>query len=235
MNNDLYNRQTGLNLALPSEAVIIGCGGASWTGLLLAMAGVERLTLCDGDIIELHNCNRQLFKPSQVGMNKAEALKQVIQEFRPDCLITVAPFMIDRINVAALPHNALWIIGTDNLASKKMLSREKPDAIVLICEGDEHKELTGEAFIKEYGKVIGVRSGYTIVNQWVANNVLCCALGVIKGISGEPKVITDAVIEPISVTTNESVADWEPEGTDSEVHVEGEPIFNYNELREQGL
>lgn len=40
----------------------------------LVRKAIGRLTICDGDIVETSNLNRQRFRPSDIGKNKAKAL-----------------------------------------------------------------------------------------------------------------------------------------------------------------
>lgn len=55
---------------------IIGCGGvgSAIVPSLCLLKAPQEITLIDGDRIEPKNLDRQMFEPSQIGMNKAEAL-----------------------------------------------------------------------------------------------------------------------------------------------------------------
>ena len=55
---------------------IIGCGGvgSAIVPSFCLLKSPDDITLMDGDRIERKNLNRQLFDPSQIGMNKAQAL-----------------------------------------------------------------------------------------------------------------------------------------------------------------
>lgn len=80
---DIYNRQDSLNLKIPEKATVIGVGGVgSWVALDLALAGVEKIYVCDSDDIEAHNLNRTPFKQSHVGMSKVNAMVDLITERR---------------------------------------------------------------------------------------------------------------------------------------------------------
>ncbi len=61
---------------------IIGCGAVgSFTVLTLAKMGVADITVYDGDTVEEHNLPNQWYKPDHVGMNKTDALWDVIHDF----------------------------------------------------------------------------------------------------------------------------------------------------------
>jgi molybdopterin/thiamine biosynthesis adenylyltransferase len=78
-----YSRQAGIFTPPLKPIHIVGCGATgSHVALELAKAGCS-LVLWDFDIIESHNLPNQMFLPSQIGMNKAEALKEVVEMFNP--------------------------------------------------------------------------------------------------------------------------------------------------------
>lgn len=62
-----------------SEIVIIGAGGVgSWlVPAMCKLVDSQRVTVIDGDVLEEKNLDRQLFRPDQVGQNKAHALAEV--------------------------------------------------------------------------------------------------------------------------------------------------------------
>jgi len=63
---------------------ICGCGGlGSNIALMLARAGVKKLILIDFDKVEITNLHRQFFKPTQIGLPKAEALAENLREYAP--------------------------------------------------------------------------------------------------------------------------------------------------------
>lgn len=85
----LYDRQKTLDLSLPKAIGVIGVGGVgSWVALNLALSGVPKLTLVDGDIVERHNLNRTPFKTQHIGTFKVNAMFDLISERRPDCSIS---------------------------------------------------------------------------------------------------------------------------------------------------
>ena len=64
------------------SVTVIGCGAVgSFTVLTLAKMGVTDITVYDGDKVEEHNLPNQWYKPDHVGMNKTDALWDIIQDF----------------------------------------------------------------------------------------------------------------------------------------------------------
>lgn len=78
-----HSRQSSLieYAVLTREYHIIGCGGiGSWIAFFLAKAGCTNLYLWDGDNVEVSNLHRTPYRESHIGMNKAEALREILLE-----------------------------------------------------------------------------------------------------------------------------------------------------------
>ena len=92
----------------PNAAVIIGAGGLGGpVAMALASAGIERLTLCDPDVVELSNLHRQLqFTNADVGRPKVDCLAQALirRGFPAD--------RVRRLQVSFDDHSAAHIIGS---------------------------------------------------------------------------------------------------------------------------
>lgn len=73
------------------KCVILGAGGVgSPAAVYLAAAGVGNITIVDGDVVELSNLNRQImFKEKDIGLKKAEILKERILDLNPNVKIEV--------------------------------------------------------------------------------------------------------------------------------------------------
>jgi glycine/D-amino acid oxidase-like deaminating enzyme len=64
------------------DVTVIGCGAVgSFTCLTLAKMGVTKLTVYDGDKVAEHNLPNQWYRPDHVGMNKTDALWDVLVDF----------------------------------------------------------------------------------------------------------------------------------------------------------
>ena len=64
---------------------IVGCGSVGSTiAVLLARAGVTKMTLWDFDMVEPHNLANQIFRQCDVGKLKTEALADILAEINPD-------------------------------------------------------------------------------------------------------------------------------------------------------
>ena len=108
-----------------AHVVLVGMGGIGCPALqYLAAAGIGRLTLIDGDAVDLSNLQRQtLFTPADVGQPKAEVAADWVRRFDPELQVTALAERLTPDNAAAL----LWgtdvvLDGTDNFATRLLVS-----------------------------------------------------------------------------------------------------------------
>lgn len=71
---------------LTSRVHIIGCGAiGSTVAENLVRFGITEITLYDFDIVESHNIANQMFRATDIGKPKVEALAEYLCEINPDC------------------------------------------------------------------------------------------------------------------------------------------------------
>lgn len=79
-----YSRQESLVKHPLPPIQVIGCGGVgSWVALFCALGGVTEIELYDGDCVEPSNLARTPYLPRHVGEPKADALAEILREYRP--------------------------------------------------------------------------------------------------------------------------------------------------------
>lgn len=83
-----------------TRVLIAGCGLGSVVAELLARTGCGDFVLADGDRVEAHNLNRQMFTQRDLGRNKAEALASRLREIHPQVKVRAVPEMLDAGNLA---------------------------------------------------------------------------------------------------------------------------------------
>ena len=77
------------------NALVVGVGGlGAICAEILARVGMGRLVLFDYDKLEMANMNRLIYKPSQIGMYKVEALKEYLSDINLDVDIVAHPYDI---------------------------------------------------------------------------------------------------------------------------------------------
>lgn len=88
------------NILKNSSVVICGLGGlGSNAAISLARAGVGRLKLIDFDIVEPSNINRQAYFLEHTGMNKTDALKEIISKINPYINIELSNIFLNKDNI----------------------------------------------------------------------------------------------------------------------------------------
>ena len=169
-----------------SSVLIVGAGGlGSPLGMYLSAAGIGKIGIIDFDSVSYSNLQRQiLFSDGDVGMPKAEIVKERLLEINPG-------IKVKSYNVKLSSENALDIIkeydavadGSDNFSAKYLLN----DACVLLG-----KPLVYGSVLKFEGQasVFYAKEGpcYRCLYPELPDNVPTCeeagVLGVLPGIIG---------------------------------------------------
>ena len=116
----------GQERLLAGRLLLVGAGGlGSPAALYLASAGVGRLTICDGDTVDLTNLQRQIVhREATVGVNKAESARRALAEINPDCRVTPVEHRVDEAELLALAAEADVVVdGCDNFATRHAVNR----------------------------------------------------------------------------------------------------------------
>ena len=116
----------GQEKLLAARALVIGAGGlGSPAALYLASAGVGRLTICDGDDVDLTNLQRQIVhRMRSIGTSKVESARATLSEINPEVAVTALPERVDESRLAALIGAADVVLdGSDNFATRHAVNR----------------------------------------------------------------------------------------------------------------
>ena len=89
--------EKGQQAILDASALIVGVGGlGSPAAMYLAAAGIGKLILCDYDIVETSNLQRQIIhRNGAVGENKVESGRQTLKALNPDCDVDVISYQLE--------------------------------------------------------------------------------------------------------------------------------------------
>lgn len=108
-----------------ARVLLAGAGGlGSPIALYLAAAGVGCLLVCDADVVELSNLQRQVIhRQSAIGQHKVESARQTLADLNPRVQVIAVPQHINASNVDALVSQVdLVIDGGDNFPLRYLLS-----------------------------------------------------------------------------------------------------------------
>ena len=103
------------NLIQDENVYIGGAGGiGSWLSFFLARSGVQSIVIFDDDQIESHNTSGQMFKHSQIGLNKVKAVTDNIYEFTGKFITSYT----EKINEDT-PLGRYFFSAFDNMEARK--------------------------------------------------------------------------------------------------------------------
>lgn len=111
---------------LASHALVIGAGGLGSSALLyLAASGVGRITICDGDLVELTNLQRQIVhRLDAIGQPKASSAAATLAALNPDIRVEPLEERVGPERIAALVRNADVVLDcSDNFATRHAINR----------------------------------------------------------------------------------------------------------------
>jgi molybdopterin/thiamine biosynthesis adenylyltransferase len=111
---------------LASHALVIGAGGLGSAALLyLASSGVGRITICDGDRVELTNLQRQVVhRLDSLGKTKASSAAATLAAINPDIGLEVLEERAGPGRIAALVRGADVVLDcSDNFATRHAINR----------------------------------------------------------------------------------------------------------------
>ncbi len=162
-----YGRVKGASwfpLLYKKDILVLGQGGiGSWLSLLLSRIGVTLYTF-DDDRYEAHNMSGQAVRLKDIGKNKAEAVREIINEFSPDCEVnTHGKYKADSFS------SEIVVCGFDNMNARKiaftnwkeqltddnrtncffMDGRLNPEQLQILCISGNRLDLI-ERYEKEY-------------------------------------------------------------------------------------
>ncbi|MDO9152060.1 MAG: molybdopterin-synthase adenylyltransferase MoeB [Methylotenera sp.] len=116
----------GQDKLVNSHALVVGAGGlGSPVALYLAAAGVGTLTICDFDVVDLTNLQRQIVHTSNsVGVNKALSAQKTLLAINPEVTVNAVCEKSSEAGFEKLITQADVVIDcSDNFATRYLLNR----------------------------------------------------------------------------------------------------------------
>jgi len=116
----------GQQRLLDAHVLMIGAGGlGSPAALYLASAGVGTLTICDGDVVDLTNLQRQIMhREAAVGRPKVDSARDTLLAINPHVRINAIQERVDGPRLAQLVASADIVLdGCDNFATRHAVNR----------------------------------------------------------------------------------------------------------------
>lgn len=117
---------SGQKKLMQSHVLIIGAGGlGSSAALYLAASGIGKLTICDGDNVDLTNLQRQILHPTAaVGQSKALSAKRTLATINPEVNIVTIPEFVGETELQQLVREADAVVdGSDNFITRYQVNK----------------------------------------------------------------------------------------------------------------
>ena len=143
----------GLKRLLRSRVFIAGCGGlGGHAAALLARSGVGAFVLCDPDVFDESNLNRQMFcTEAALGRSKAEVCRESLLGMASYLDIQAHAVAVDAENLPGLMAGCSAVAdGLDSVPKKIMLEEAAANAGLPFVHGSVNRE-EGFAFIEAAG------------------------------------------------------------------------------------
>jgi molybdopterin/thiamine biosynthesis adenylyltransferase/rhodanese-related sulfurtransferase len=117
--------QNGQDKLSKAKVLVIGAGGLGCPALqYLTAAGIGTLGIVDFDLVEESNLQRQvLYGTSTLGMNKATAAKERLQDLNPTiCIHAIAEKLTSGNALELFKEYDIILDGTDNFATRYLIN-----------------------------------------------------------------------------------------------------------------
>lgn len=121
-----------------SSVLVVGAGGLGCPVITaLAEAGIGRIGIVDGDVVEETNLNRQfLYTPSDIGKGKAACAARWLCKFRPDIRVDIFECRLDESNAAEIMDNYdIVIAAVDNVGTRMVINKTAKASGIPLVDG----------------------------------------------------------------------------------------------------
>ena len=95
-----------------TRLLIAGCGLGGVIAEVAVRTGFTQLCLVDGDRVESHNLNRQIFHAQDIGQFKVDGLASRLRAINPEVSVKAVPLMLDGHNAADLVATADLVVDS---------------------------------------------------------------------------------------------------------------------------
>jgi molybdopterin/thiamine biosynthesis adenylyltransferase len=173
---EIYNRQETLKLNQNQSVAVVGCGGIGfWVSKYLILSGIREMYVFDPDVFEEHNLNRIDITSKMIGHNKAEVVKLMSNNLRPEIRCIAFPFPFSE----TFNLNIDWLIDCTDKQAAQLKNQEiaKKRNVRYFKAGYDGEKFSIHNAVAEWGDAV---DGYTVVPSWVVPASIIAAMAVAK-------------------------------------------------------
>ncbi|MDO5320267.1 MAG: sulfur carrier protein ThiS adenylyltransferase ThiF [bacterium] len=158
------------------EGARIGIAGAGGLGsncaVHLVRAGVRRLVICDFDVVNESNLNRQFYFRDQLGRKKVDALEENLRRIEPDLDLDMRDLRLDSGNISAVFADCDIVVEAFDSADAKIMLLQSLMPMgkrLVTASGLAGWGRSGEIVLRRMGpNVIAIGDGTTSVGNGIA-------------------------------------------------------------------
>jgi len=172
----ILERQKDLNINNDQSLTVIGAGGVGfWVVKFAAMAGINKIYVFDPDVFEEHNLNRIDIPYKFLGKNKADVIRSIVNDLRPEHSIFSFPFKYSQ----SLSTNTDWVVDCTDKYKSQLKNQEIAKSIgsKYFKAGYDGDKFSINNVVAEWGES---EDGYQITPSWVVPAVVIAAISVAK-------------------------------------------------------
>ncbi len=117
---------SGQERLLKSHILIVGAGGlGSPAAFYLAASGIGKLTICDGDAVDLTNLQRQILHPTAAtGLSKAKSAQHTLNQANPDIdVVAISKYLQDEQLFQLVSESDAVIDASDNFETRHNINK----------------------------------------------------------------------------------------------------------------
>lgn len=157
---ELIFKKEGLETLKNSHVLIVGLGGVgSFAAEFITRAGVGKITIVDGDTVDITNINRQLpALHSTVGQHKIDVVGDRLMDINPELeLIRINEFLSPERTLEIVSKEYDYIMDCIDSVTPKInliIAAKRKKVKIVSCMGAGGKMLVSKVVVKDISKTI---------------------------------------------------------------------------------
>lgn len=157
---ELIFKKEGLETLKNSHILIVGLGGVgSFAAEFITRAGVGKITIVDGDTVDITNINRQLpALHSTVGQHKIDVVGDRLMDINPELeLIRINEFLSPERTLEIVSKEYDYIMDCIDSVTPKInliIAAKRKKVKIVSCMGAGGKMLVSKVVVKDISKTI---------------------------------------------------------------------------------
>ena len=157
---ELIFKKEGLETLKNSHVLIVGLGGVgSFAAEFITRAGVGKITIVDGDTVDITNINRQLpALHSTVGQHKIDVVGDRLKDINPELeLIRINEFLSPERTLEIVSKEYDYIMDCIDSVTPKInliIAAKRKKVKIVSCMGAGGKMLVSKVVVKDISKTI---------------------------------------------------------------------------------